>query len=407
MQLKPHISKILGHPLRGQVVAFTGTRTVLNTMHRMIYPFLAVFGRGLGVDLVVLSLAVSFRSLVGAFGPFLALVADRKGRKTGMLLGLIIFIFGAGLVTFRPTYLTFLLTLALTLMGKYVFDPSLQAYIGDRVSYRRRGTVIAATEIGWSLSFILGVPIMGLLIARVGWIAPFPALGLLGFLALGLLVWMLPRDPAPIDRRTLRENLWSILYSPPALAGLSFGLLISTANEVVNLIFGVWLEDSFGLKVAALGAASAVIGLSELSGELMVGGFTDRLGKLRATMLGAMLNSLVAIALPFLGRSLVGALAGLFCFYVTFEFTLVSCIPLMTEILPSARATLMAANVAGLSLGRAFGALLSPQIYGLSQLYPSLPGISASALAAVLFNLLALFMLRNFVRVESEETLTN
>jgi len=403
VQLKPQIARALEHPLRIQIIAFTATRTVLNTMHRMIYPFLAVFGRGLGVDLVVLSLALSFRALVGAFGPFLALVADRKGRKTGMLLGLFIFVFGAGLVTFKPTYLTFLLTLALTLIGKYVFDPSLQAYIGDRVSYRRRGTVMAATEIGWSLSFILGVPLVGLLIARIGWMAPFPLLGLLGFIAFGLLAWMLPRDPAPtIDMPTLWENFRGVLTSPPALAGLSIGLLISTANEIVNLIFGVWLEDSFGMKIAALGAASAVIGLSELSGELMVGGFTDRLGKLRAVMLGVLLNSLAALALPYLGRSLMGALAGLFCFYVTFEFTLVSCIPLMTEILPSARATLMAANVAGLSLGRALGALLSPQIYGLSGLFPSLPGISVSALAAVLFNLLALIMLRNLVKVGGE-----
>jgi hypothetical protein len=70
---------------------------------------------------------------------------------------------------------------------------------------------------------------------------------------------------------------------------------------------------------------------------------------------------LAALALYFLGRTEAGALVGLFFFYITFEFTLVSIIPLMTELLPAARATLMAFNVAALSFGRALGDLI---IYG-------------------------------------------
>ena len=35
--------------------AFTAIRTVLNTAHRMVYPFLSIFARGLGVDLTTMS----------------------------------------------------------------------------------------------------------------------------------------------------------------------------------------------------------------------------------------------------------------------------------------------------------------------------------------------------------------
>jgi predicted MFS family arabinose efflux permease len=52
-------------------------------------------------------------------------------------------------------------------------------------------------------------------------------------------------------------------------------------------------------------------------------------------------------------------------FYLTFEFTIVSSLPLMSEILPSARATLLAANMALISLGRAAGAWLAPRFFGL------------------------------------------
>lgn len=367
-----------------EVLAFVAIRVVLNTAHRMVYPYLPVFSRGLGVDLALLRLAVSARSAVGILGPFLASVADSRGRRAGMLFGLGMFSLGALLVFAWPGYLTFILALILTLLGKYIFDPSLHAYIGDRVPYERRGFIVALTELGWSLSFIAGIPAVGLLIARWGWQAPFPVLALLGAAA-AVLIWRsLPHDP-PDGTHTLglQHNLGMVLKSLPALLGLSIGFLISSSNEVINVVFGVWLEDSFGLKIAALGAASAVIGLSELGGEGLTAGISDRLGKPRAVALGLIFNSLAALLLPLIGRSLPGALLGLFLFYISFEFTIVSSIPMMTEILPQARATFMAVFVASHSAGRALGALLSLPLYS--------TGILGSCLAAVGFNLLALY----------------
>jgi predicted MFS family arabinose efflux permease len=373
--------------LRYQILAFSVTRMVMNTAHRMVYPFLPAFGRGLGVDLQALSLVMTLRGLAGAFGPFLASVADSRGRKAGMLFGLLLFSSGLTVVVFSPTYFGFLLALILATLGKYAFDPAMQAYIGDQVDYRQRGKVLAVTELGWSMSFILGMPFIAFLIARQGWLAPFPLLAVLGVFSLGLLYFWLPKDPKPVEERpTMLQNLRSTLTYGPALAGLSVGLLASAGNEVVNLVFGVWMENSFGLMIAALGGAAAIIGFSELGGEILSGGFTDRLGKIRSVGLGLFLNCLAALALPFLGRDVLGALLGLFLFYITFEFTLVSSIPLMTEILPKSRATLMAANVAGLSIGRALGAFLSPILY----IPGSDPSIFGSVFATVVLNLLAL-----------------
>ena len=388
----------MNRSLSFQVLAFTATRMVLNTMHRMIYPFLTVFGRGLGIDLAALSVALTARSASGTFGPLLASVSDRHGRKAGMLFGLALFIAGAALVVFWPTYPAFLLALVLTVLGKYVFDPSMQAYLGDRVDYRRRGLILALTEGGWSLSFILGIPLIGFLIARQGWFAPFPLLAILGLLALAFLAWLLPSDPPlPDGQPGLLANFRSVLTYPAALAGLSIGLSASVANEVVNLVFGVWLEDSFGLKITALGIAAAVIGFSELGGELFAAKFTDRLGKPRAVNAGLALNSLSALALPLLGGRESGALFGLFLFYITFEFSLVSSIPLMTEVMPAARGTVMAVNVAALSAGRAVGALLAAPLYTLGN-----HGIAPNTIAAVGFNLLAILALVRLQRIAGE-----
>jgi len=368
-------------PLR--LASLTFIRVILNTAHQMIYPFLAVFARGLGVDLATVSALVANRSVIGAATPFLFPFIEPRGRRFGMLLGAGLVAAAMGLVALWPSLITLGAALVLALVGKTFFDPSMLAYIADHVPYERRGAATAFSEFAWSLSFILGVPAMGFLIAHLNWSAPFGALGLLAALACLLLAWA-ARDshrPAP-HADGLFGNVRAIFTSAPALAGLAIGLFASMANEVVNLLFGVWLEDSFQLQIAALAGASAVIGLSELGGEGLVALFADRLGKVRATGIGLAANCLAASLLPLIGRTELGALAGLFLFYITFEFTLVTSIPLMSEIMPSARATTLSFNLAAHSLGRAGGALLAPVLYA--------SGLSSATGAAVVINLLGL-----------------
>ncbi len=286
--------------LRIQLVIFMFLRIILNTMHRMIYPFLNIFARGLGVDFETLSKIVAARNFVGIFGPVFAPVADKQGRKFAMLLGIVAFTIGMGAVVFHPSLLTFGLALLLALLGKYLFDPAMQSYFGDRIPYEKRGTALAITEVAWGLSFIVGVPLMGFLIAKYGWTAPFPLLAVLGVGMFLVIMWMVPHAPHASQQLVTdsRKIFRTVLTSVPALAGISIAVWASAGNELVNLIFGVWLEDSFGLKIAALAGASAVIGLSEISGEGLVALTTDRLGKPRALLLGLTGNALAALLLP-------------------------------------------------------------------------------------------------------------
>jgi predicted MFS family arabinose efflux permease len=113
---------------------------------------------------------------------------------------------------------------------------------------------------------------------------------------------------------------------------------------------------------------------------------TDRLGKRRAILLGTAVNCVAVALLPFVGGSLILALAALFLFYISFEFTIVSAIPLMTEVMPQARATMMAAFFTSASFGRALASGLTSWLYGI--------GFGASVLAVLAANLLAIAVLR-------------
>ncbi len=374
-------------PMRFQVMLFAVVRMIININTRMIYPFLNTFASGLGVDLVTISLAMTIRSVSGALSLFLTPVADQRGRKTGMLLGVAIFIVGAALVMVWSTFTAFTISISLTFLGMFVYLSSTQAYIGDRVRAGRRGTALGLIETGWGVSYIIGMPILGWMIDRYGWRAPFPFTAALGVLALFLILVFVPNykpQQKLIDGNVLKSIL-EVLKIPAARYGLLMSLMLISSNEVINLVFGVWLEVSFGLKLAALGAASAVIGISEISGESIGGVVSDKLGRERSIMLGMGLMLVVSAALPFVGGTQAGALIGLFFFYLSYEFTFVSTLPFMTELVPEARGTMLGANVACLALGRMIGNLVSPFVFRV--------GIWANALSAVIFVLIAFWAL--------------
>lgn len=336
----------------------------MNTSVRMIYPYLKVFESGLGVDQKMIAFALTARQLAGITGPFLASVADSRGRKPGMLLGLLLLILGTGLVVFFPGYVSFIAVLVFSLLGNFVFVASMQAYLGDRVPYEQRGLVLGLTELGWSLSFLVAVPLMGWLISQFGWKAPFPVLGGLGIISFVYLMARLPSDKLHGSSRTsLWKNFGRVFSFPPAIAGLVMGACLSASNELINVVFGVWLKDSFAIEIAGLGVVAFIIGASELGGEGLSSLLADRLGKGRSVAIGLFIYIGCFLLLPVLGKTHFGAAVGLFLIYLTFEFAVVSSMPLMTEVLPQARATLMAVFIASMSLGRALGDLLAFPLY--------------------------------------------
>jgi predicted MFS family arabinose efflux permease len=268
----------------------------------------------------------------------------------------------------------------------------MQAYVGDRVSYARRGLVLGLTELSWSLSTILGVPVVAALISAGSWRSPFPYLvgfGLLMILLTAVLVPLAPPDQRSHGR--LFASLGQVLRSPQARILLSMGLCFTLGNEVINLLFGVWLEDRFSLQIGALGAVAALIGISELGGEGLASWLADKVGKAAAVKIGIFGNILSALALVLLGQWQWGAILALFLFYLSFEFMLVSSLPLISEVLPQARATLMATNIMFFSLGRALGAIGAPWLYA--------AGFWVNAVAAIGLNLVGLWLLSR-VRVK-------
>ena len=399
----PHIPPTAGNPnepgnINFQVGLFVVTRILLHSVMRMVYPFLAVFARGMGISLHQISLAVTVRSFSGLSIPFITSQFDRFGRKIGMLVGVFLFVLGSGMVAVWPVFPSFIISISLTFIGMQVFATCMQAYLGDVIPYEQRGKAMVLTDAGWALSFIVAVPIIGLLIGKYGWQTPFPILTGLGLFMLVVMYRVLPSYQ--IDKSSSVGNqsgFRQIFTSASALFGLGMSLTFSLANESITLMFGVWLEDTFGLTIAALGAIASVIGFAELGAVGLSSSIVDRLGKGRASAIGLIINGLFAVALPWIGGTSIGAAAGcLFFFQLSFQIVFSCTAPLMSEVLPGARAALMGANLAAVSIGRMLGAIIAPFAYGL--------GYQANAYIALIFNILALIALSR-VKISPSDSL--
>lgn len=379
-------------PMLPVVTLLTGTRTIIDTGARMSYPLLPVFARGVQVDVSAIVSILALMQLLGLAAPFIGRISEQRGRKFTILLGLLLYAAGMFSVFILPDFSGLAVALLLSSLGRTAIGPAIQAYIGDKVPYNRRGLYLGLVELAWSGAFLFGVPAMTWLIATFNWQAPFLALAILGAASF-VLIWLRVETDAPATHHiAFLPALRAAISSPMALAGLGLGFSISAANQLVSVVFGTWIEASFGIQLAALAVAAAVIGLSELAGEGIVTFFADKFGKRALVLVGVSGNILACIILPLTGGDLSLALVGLFLFYLTFELSVVASIPLATELSPHARAMYLTAMMTAVTLGRALLTPVAPALFAY--------GLLANCLAAAGLNLVAIFAVRRYITVK-------
>ncbi|MBW1697499.1 MAG: MFS transporter [Deltaproteobacteria bacterium] len=342
-------------------------RLLINTARRFAYPFAPVLSRGLGVSLSAVTLIISAYQMTGILGLIFAPLGDRWGYRMMLLTGLGVLSAGMLIGGLFPFYVTVFFGLFLAGLGKSIFDPALQAHIGKQISFSKRGMFIGIIEMSWAGSSLLGIPCIGLIIAHFGWRAPFYVLGAIGFLAMVTLgVLMVSDQPKPRSvgkHLHIYRNLLHLVRMQTARGAIGFVFCISAANDNLFVIYGAWLEQSFGLSIVALSMATTVIGVAELSGEALTATIADRFGPLKMITIGVILTAFSYLALPAFGLTLPLALIALFFVFIALEFSIVCSISLVTELLPDARATMMSGYLAAGSLGRVIGALMGGPIW--------------------------------------------
>lgn len=343
------------------------SRLVINTAFRMSYAFVPEFSRGLGIDLPAMGALISTRSFAGMLAPVFGSLSDRYGRRPVMYSALVLLIVCATLAYLSPSLIFFAVGFVGLGLAKVMFEPSGSAFLGDRVPYARRGLVLGMSELGWASGGLIGVPIAARAIALWGWQSPYALIALGGGLALVWAAIALPRTDRvhSAQRVDTRAAFSAVSHHRSAVIMLCVAASFMIGGELIAVSYASWLSQTFQLDVIALGGIVATFALADVGGEVLSMLAVDRFGKKRALLAGYCATTLFYFAIPALGASLPVAVAALFVYYVCFEFTIVSVAPLVSELAPEARGTMLSLTALAASVGRTIGGLGGAALFAL------------------------------------------
>ncbi len=347
--------------VRSGITSLTLARTMANGCFRFAVPFLATIARGNGTTLAGIGVAVAISELAGLLSPLNGEIVERIHRRTAMVVGLTGVAIGATVAASSVHPAMFAAALILIAQSKMMFDLGLGAWTSDRVPYAQRSRVMGITETSWALGLLLGVTVMGLVTAATNWRWGY-GLGAAGVLCMaGVISKSIAPDAGPHTRagRTARAPI--VVREVAVLMLAMFCLMAS--SQVLFVTLGSWLDDSFNFTPAMLSAVAFGMGFAELTSSITSARNTDRWGKERSAAAGALIMIPAGIGLAVWHDHLLIALPLLVIAIASFEFGVVSGIPLGTAVVAGSPARGMALMFTAGTLGRAASSIPATRLY--------------------------------------------
>ena len=354
------------------ILAIVFARLVINITKRFPYPFIAAIGAAFHVSAASIQNVIALTNGSGLLSPLLGTISEHYGRKT-VMFGILAMMSGMSIIgALFADYGIFVVVMFSFGIGKIIYDPTFQAYLGDVIHFKRRARVMGIAELSWALSLVIAAPLTGFLLDASSLQAVFVFLA--AALAAGAAaLWIFVESDARPGQDHQKIRLINPLAAirivskhPPAVFALLFAICLTVAHEMFFINYGLWMEDSFDLVLAALGTVTIVIAIAEIIGEFIVIAIADRLGPKTTSMSGMLAAAISFSIIPSLSFSLPLAMFGIFVMFIGIETAIVASLPMFTEILPQSRSVMMSANMGAHSLGRVIGAALGGLIYASS-----------------------------------------
>jgi len=329
-------------------------RVVIDTSFRMFFPFIPQFSNGLHLTIAGFSWLLTIRSTSGFLGPFIGVLADRYGRRKIMAIALFLRTVGMIGIAISTGWWS-VIPMFLTGLSITAYLPAQQAYISDQAAFERRGRALAAVDVSFSISGILGLPLVGWLIDLWGWRAPFWVMAALSLVAMLIILQAMPKTENRTTTSLTWAAMWATFRQKNVLASVGVSFLLFTAVAIYMTFWGLWLSEDFGLEAVELGLVGTRIGFAELAGVIASGLFIDWIGKRRGSLFGLIGSAVVFMVVPLFQVNLSTIFFILILLGIRVEFTITALFPLYGEQAPEARATIFSLVAFGNALGLGLG----------------------------------------------------
>jgi len=319
-------------------------------------PMLVVIAHDLGVPLAdVVRAAGAYFLAYGLSQPLWGMVSDRLGRVRTMQLTLI----GAALATLASALSGSAGVLLLTrgLAGGFfgAAYPATLIYLGDTVPAVGRQRQIARLMVGVATGTAIASVGGGVLADMVSWRVAFLITGVASL----ALAWMLRRLPEPAETHrpaSLLEPLRTVSRSGIALLILLFAF-VEGAVVLGGLTLLPPAVESSGATVTMAGAVTGVYGVSVFLGSRLVGRLSAHWHTAGLIGLGGAF-AVLGCALFALSQQAVMAVVVAVVFGLAWTLMHSSLQTWATEVLPTARATIVSLFAGSLFVGSAVAAIV-------------------------------------------------
>ena len=373
------------------ILAIVLGRLVINVSRRFPYPFVSAIADTFNVRADSIQNVIALTNGAGLLSPVLGIISEHYGRKVVMVGMIVMMALMSMMGALFADYGVFVVVMFAFGIGKTIYDPTFQAYLGDLVPFGRRARVMGISELSWALSLVVAAPVAGYLLDNRNLQSVFVFLAV--SLALGAVaLWIFVESDEQPDHSHERIRIINPLTAirtvsahPPAVFALLYSMCLTLSHEIFFINYGLWMEDSFGLVLTALGTVTIVIAVAEVIGEFIVIAVADRLGTKATSMTGMLIAAICFFIIPYLSFSLPFAMFAIFIMFIAIETAIVSALPLFTEILPKSRAVMMSANMGAHSLGRVVGAALGALVFAQSGGNFTLVGLIAGGLGLIAY----------------------
>ncbi len=213
-----------------------------------------------------------FASIGSAIGGRLS---DIIGRKTVMVLGVILLSLGFFIASYAQTYAFMTAFLAVTGLGYGFTTPSLYALMADLLP-ERRGLGATLVSVSYGIGVSAGAVIASFILARAHWQIAFLAVGLFGFVIAGVEAFAV--NNARRDGAHARLRYRDVLSKPLVVLALAEFLggavFFSSASWTATV-----LRTAKGLNLGETGFVMGLWGLTPMLGALFLGPLSDKFGR--------------------------------------------------------------------------------------------------------------------------------
>lgn len=340
---------------------------------------LPVIADGVQVSIPTAGMLVSAYAvgvMIGA--PIMTLLLSRYGKRSALMLLMLIFTVGNLLSAMAPGYTTLLLSRLITSLNHGAFFGIGAVVAASVVPREKQASAIAAMFMGLTLANIGGVPVATWIGQQVGWRLAFGGTALLGLITITALWVALPKGE-PGKRPEVRREL-RVLTRPEVLLAMSTTVLGASAMFTLYTYVAPVLTDITHASPGFVAFALMLIGVGFTVGNTLGGRLADWSLDGATKLILAMLAIVMAI-MPWLMTTHVGAAIGLVVWGAA-AFGIVP--PVQMRVMQAAAQApglASSVNIGAFNLGNAVGAALGGAVISQGLGYAAVP--LAGALLAV------------------------